>query len=120
MKQTAIEWLADNIMPMIPFHTLEYRNNFIKFIEQAKAMEKEHIIEAYETAMETDIYNTPLKVGKEYYNETFKSEKHNTDIRSMDKLIESNKKFDENNLKGFKYDPNDRSEDTPDITNFFY
>jgi hypothetical protein len=39
--------------------------------------------------------------------------------RSMDKLIESNKKFDENNQNGFKYDPNDRSEDTPNINQFF-
>ena len=39
--------------------------------------------------------------------------------RSMDKLIESNKKFDENNQNGFKYDPNDRSEDTTNITQFF-
>ena len=37
----------------------------------------------------------------------------------MNKFIESNKKFDENNQKGFKYDPNDRSEDTPNITQFF-
>jgi hypothetical protein len=42
--------------------------------EKAKEMEKEQIIEAYETAMETDIYNEPLKIGKDYYNETFKSE----------------------------------------------
>ena len=38
--------------------------------------------------------------------------------RSMKKLIESNKKFDENNKKGFKYDPN-RNEDMPNITQFF-
>jgi hypothetical protein len=37
-------------------------------------MEKEQIIDAYETAMETDSYNEPLKIGKDYYNETFKSE----------------------------------------------
>jgi hypothetical protein len=36
--------------------------------------EKQHIINAYEQAMETDIYNTPLKTGKQYYNETFKKD----------------------------------------------
>jgi hypothetical protein len=36
--------------------------------------EKQQIIDAYETAMETDIYNEPLKVGKQYYNETFKQD----------------------------------------------
>jgi hypothetical protein len=43
-------------------------------IQQAKEMEEEQIIDAYETAMETDSYNEPLKIGKDYYNETFKSE----------------------------------------------
>jgi hypothetical protein len=37
-------------------------------------MEKQQIMDAYETAMETDIYTTPLKVGEQYYNETFKIE----------------------------------------------
>jgi hypothetical protein len=36
--------------------------------------EKKQIIDAYETAMETDIYNEPLKVGKQYYNETYKQD----------------------------------------------
>jgi hypothetical protein len=39
--------------------------------------------------------------------------------RTMKKLIESNNKFDENNQNGFKYDPNDRSEDNPNINQFF-
>jgi hypothetical protein len=47
--------------------------NFLK--ENFLEMEKEQIIEAYETAMETDIYNEPLKIGKDYYNETYKSER---------------------------------------------
>jgi hypothetical protein len=29
---------------------------------------------------------------------------------SMDKLVESNRLFDEKNKRGFKYDPDDRSE----------
>lgn len=37
----------------------------------------------------------------------------------MEKLIESNRLFDEKNQKGFKYDSNDRSEDTPNINQFF-
>lgn len=36
--------------------------------------------------------------------------------RTMEKLIESNKKFDK---KDSKYDPNDRSEYIFNITNFF-
>ena len=45
-------------------------NSYFKYIE----LEKQQIIDAYETAMETDIYNTPLKVGTEYYNKTFKKQ----------------------------------------------
>ena len=77
MKQTAVEWLADNIMPMIPFNTLEYRNNFIKFIEQAKEMEKEQIINAYIKGFcnkdITAVCNEDIR-AKQYYYETFKSE----------------------------------------------
>ena len=73
MKQTAVEWLADNIMPMIPFHTLEYRNNFIKFIEQAKEMEKEQIINAVNFGDARGKITTYC-TAEQYYNETFKSE----------------------------------------------
>jgi hypothetical protein len=76
--KTAVEWLADNIMPMIPFHTLEYRNNFIKFIEQSKAMEKEQIREAYISGADhvMDVQYNPSSYfnDEQYYNETFKSE----------------------------------------------
>ena len=40
--------------------------------KQMLEKEKQQIIDAYETAMETDIYNTPLKTGEQYFNETFK------------------------------------------------
>ena len=66
MKQTAVEWLVEQITDS----TMPAR----EAIKQAKEMEKEQIIQAYETAMETDIYNEPLKIGKDYYEQTFKSE----------------------------------------------
>ena len=40
------------------------------------------------------------------------------DTRTMEKLIESNRKFDDKNK--INYNPNDRSDDTPNITNFLY
>jgi hypothetical protein len=83
MKQTAVEWFAEKIGHNSLMGLIEYNELF----EQAKEMEKEQIINAYETATgktalylhtfingETDIYNEPLKIGKDYYNETFKSE----------------------------------------------
>ena len=58
MKQTAIEWLVEQITN----GTISAR----EAIQQAKAMEKEQIIEANENKM-------PFITGEEYYNETFKS-----------------------------------------------
>ena len=68
MKQTAVEWLVNEIAEKYNFRFATY---YGQEIQQAKEMEKEQIIDAYETAMETDIYNEPLKVGKQYYSETF-------------------------------------------------
>jgi len=67
MKQTAVEWLIEQLK----------ENNMLTFdewtglFEQAKAMEKEHIINAYDRGyFDYDIYRN----GQNYYNETFKSE----------------------------------------------
>jgi hypothetical protein len=66
---TAIEWLEKEVNKENGILTKGF---IILLIQQAKEMEKQQIIDAYETAMETDIYNEPLKVGKQYYNETYK------------------------------------------------
>jgi hypothetical protein len=65
MKQTAVEWLIEKLKI---FATEEEMN----IIEQAKEMEKEQIIDAYETA-EKDCGKDFLH-GDLYYEETFKSE----------------------------------------------
>jgi hypothetical protein len=85
MKQTAVEWLVEQILTEVqnyedgdieneweePFKH-EYVNKYIgmidlsEFVIKAKEMEKEQIIKAYEyTAAGTSHY------GEEYYNETF-------------------------------------------------
>jgi hypothetical protein len=61
MKQTAVEWLKE---------IYDSCNNYEKFIsnidwEQAKEMEKEQIIDAYN--------NGDNRSAELYYNETFKS-----------------------------------------------
>ena len=63
--KTAVEWLLEQLT-MANFEEQKIA------INKAKEMHKQEIIDAYETAMETDVYNTPLKVGSQYYNETFK------------------------------------------------
>ena len=60
MKQTAVEWLIEmfNITNVkLSHHTL--------IIEQAKEMEKEQIIDAYETS------HISMMTAEQYYNETF-------------------------------------------------
>jgi hypothetical protein len=62
MKQTAVEWLADSIDS-----GMSYREIFI-LIEQAKAMEKEQIIDAVD-GFPLDKRNLN---GQEYYNQIYK------------------------------------------------
>jgi hypothetical protein len=68
MKQTAVEWLVENLHLHndVYFVTKDKR----KIIEQAKEMEKEQIIEAW---MATD---NPLQrmSAEQYYNETYNTE----------------------------------------------
>ena len=70
-KQTAVEWLVEQLTRQNMFMHL-----FAKEIEQAKAMEKEQIVEAWDDGdyvyfhskkTGRDFYN-----GEQYYNETYK------------------------------------------------
>ena len=77
MKQTAVQQVFSDLEKLQPhlfnMHSVEGRE-FVNHFHKYLTIEKEQIIQAYETAMETDIYNEPLKIGKDYYNQTFKSE----------------------------------------------
>jgi hypothetical protein len=76
MKQTAVEWLEKQFVKLestIGVHGVMY-----EIIEQAKEMEKKQIINAcnqtdFEDINGMGIHETITK-GKQYYNETFKSE----------------------------------------------
>ena len=74
MKQTAVEWLFEQISTSKYFYNLMEDINSRSTVaqsnifEQAKEMEKEQIINAYR-GMPT--YN---KSGEQYYNETFKQQ----------------------------------------------
>ena len=62
MKQTTVEWLEAHLIEYgfdLSLHKFE--------IKQAKEMEKQQIIDAYETG---DKYKTEIP-GQQYYNETF-------------------------------------------------
>jgi hypothetical protein len=64
---TAVEWLY---IQVINFPTMDnLRTNIEKLVEEAKEMEKQQIIDAYEDGY-SDSDNT-FKLNEQYYNETF-------------------------------------------------
>lgn len=65
MKQTAVEWLEYQLSE----GTIPIKEAF----KQAKAMEKEQIIEAYQKGFIRELGNRD-EDAEQYYNETFKSE----------------------------------------------
>jgi uncharacterized protein YbaA (DUF1428 family) len=69
MKQTAVEWLMEQICGD---HTSEWQEQ----IEQAKAMEKEQIKDSFVECWKSNVPDgIECKLDAEqYYNETFKSE----------------------------------------------
>lgn len=75
MKQTAVEWLQDKLNNVKPtqFCSIE---TIKEWVEQAKEMERQQIIDAFESG----VYDGGENVSQynmnseQYYNETFKSE----------------------------------------------
>jgi hypothetical protein len=63
MKQTAIEWLFEQVW-------ITSGEDLPELLEQAKEMEKLQIIDAYEEGMDYDFKDN----GEQYYNETFKQD----------------------------------------------
>jgi hypothetical protein len=81
MKQTAVEWLAEkynyvtwmsNRDEISAGMADEWRKHYL---EQAKAMEKEQIIDAYDLGSLSDMQypdpKTVIENGEQYYNETY-------------------------------------------------
>ena len=69
MKQTAVEWL----MQQLENHNGVTRTEFENVIKQAKEMEKQQIIEAHgNQTKKASPLSTYILTGERYYNETFK------------------------------------------------
>ena len=66
MKQTAVEWLIEQLKEnnMLTF------DEWTELVEQAKAMEEQQIKNAWLNSLTKGDFNS----AEEYYNETFKSE----------------------------------------------
>ena len=62
MKKTAVDWLLDIL---ITENEITLKGENYKLFEIAKQMEKEQIIDAYETS------HISMMTAKQYYNETF-------------------------------------------------
>ena len=70
-KQTAVNWLIDNLIKLGYLHSSDYCQtpNVAKVIKQAKEMEKQQIIDAYNQGSD-DLENLKYLPFK-YYNKTF-------------------------------------------------
>ena len=65
MKQTAVEWLIEQI-----FNEIDLKDSILKLaIKQAKEMEKKQIIDAWDNGCEDDGI---IDNAQQYYDETFK------------------------------------------------
>ena len=71
-KQTAVEWLIEELSK----NDQRMLGKVLLIYEQAKQMEKEQIIDAWENGIDNcGEFNTPtIATGKQYYNETFKKD----------------------------------------------
>jgi len=67
MKQTAVEWLVEQLRMQTPLYTKE------QIIEQAKEMEKQQIMDAYSNNGWND--DDPRGDAEQYYNETYNTKK---------------------------------------------
>lgn len=66
-KQTAVEWLFAHILPFLPFSDVKEREYFRKCLEEAKAMEREQMINFALHCQEMFKHQI-----QEKYNETYK------------------------------------------------
>ena len=76
--KTAVEWLYQHLFPkqLDGFSEEEWSKIDVAF-EQAKEMEKEQMVNAWENGKKSTQCKTPIcqmKTGIGYYNKTFKSE----------------------------------------------
>jgi hypothetical protein len=69
--QTAVDWLIDNYLPLKRGIEVNYEHT-IKVVEQAKLIEKHHIINSYKQGQ---IDSSPIREtdGEQYFNLIFKN-----------------------------------------------
>ncbi len=70
-KQTSVEWLFAHLLPFLEFSDPKEREHFRKCLSEAKAMEKEQIIDAYLQGS----FNWERQGATQFYNETYGGDK---------------------------------------------
>jgi hypothetical protein len=77
-KQTAVEWLTEKIETQREKGEVDLRT-ILHYCNQAKAMEKEQIIDAYLTPLSNEYWFQKDEIlnqeSKKYYNETYGGDK---------------------------------------------
>jgi len=76
-KQTAVEWLFAHLLPFLTFSDPKEREHFRRCLSEAKAMEKEQIVDAFGVGCH---HESKRLVGyqdtaEQYYNETYGGDK---------------------------------------------
>jgi hypothetical protein len=70
-QQTAVEWLWNEIDNLIPYQDINKAQQFNGLLEQAKAMEKEQIVNAHLFGLLRPLEMEATKQAEQYYNETY-------------------------------------------------
>ena len=70
-KQTATEWLFAHLLPFLEFSDPKEREHFRKCLAEAKAMERDQIIDAYLQGS----FNWERQGATQFYNETYGGDK---------------------------------------------
>ena len=74
MKQTAIEWLVEHLTAIGHLEIPQGSNIVTAIISEAKAMEKEQIVEAYDAGLfDGTMDDVNDRMHKQYYNKTYGS-----------------------------------------------
>ena len=71
-KQTAVEWLVDQLKTLEIFVDKESQEKAIEIFDKALAMEKEQIVDAYDNGC-AEWTSMEYSDGQHYYNSTYES-----------------------------------------------
>jgi uncharacterized protein YbaA (DUF1428 family) len=76
-KQTATEWLFAHLLPFLEFSDPKEREHFRKCLAEAKAMEKEQIVDAYVECYMNHVGNgeSILREANSVYTKTYGGDK---------------------------------------------